>query len=44
MCIDPEAVRASRVAAQIYPRIAKYVYRVTTRAQFDQTYAQLYGI
>ncbi len=44
MCIDPEAVRASRVAAQIYPRIAKYVYRVTTRAEFDQTYAQLYGI
>ena len=43
MCIDPEAVRASRVAAQIYPRIAKYVYRVTTRAEFDQTYAQLYG-
>ncbi len=44
MCIDPEAVRASRVAAQIYPRIAKYVYRVTTRAEFDQTYAQLYGV
>lgn len=44
MCIDPEAVRASRVVAQIYPRIAKYVYRVTTRADFDQTYAQLYGV
>jgi type II secretory ATPase GspE/PulE/Tfp pilus assembly ATPase PilB-like protein len=43
ICIDPEAVRGSRVAAQIYPRSAKFVYRVTTHTEFDLALNQLYG-
>jgi type II secretory ATPase GspE/PulE/Tfp pilus assembly ATPase PilB-like protein len=43
MCLDPEAIRGSRVVPQVFPRFGKYVYRVTTRTDFDQTVAQLYG-
>ena len=43
MCLDPEAVRGSRVVPQVFPRFGKYVYRVTTKAEFDQTLAQLFG-
>lgn len=43
MCLDPEAVRGSRVVPQVFPRFSKYVYRVTTKTEFDQTLAQLYG-
>ncbi len=43
MCMDPEAVRGSRVVPQVYPRIAKFSYRVTTQTEFQETLAQLFG-
>ena len=43
MCADPEAVRGSRVVPQVFPRCAKFAYRVTTQAEFEQTLVQLYG-
>ncbi len=43
MCLDPEAVRGSRVVPQVFPRFGKYVYRVTTKTEFDRTVTQLYG-
>jgi type II secretory ATPase GspE/PulE/Tfp pilus assembly ATPase PilB-like protein len=43
MCRDPEAVRGSRVVPQVFPRIAKFAYRVTTQIEFEETLAQLFG-
>ena len=43
MCVDPEAVRGARVVPQVFPRIAKFAYRVTTLTEFNETLAQLYG-
>ncbi|MDB5940900.1 MAG: bifunctional protein : sensor, domain [Ramlibacter sp.] len=43
MCLDPEAVRGSRVVPQVFPRFSRYVYRVATKTEFDQTLAQLYA-
>jgi len=43
MCMDPEAVRGARVVPQVYPRIAKFAYRVTTQTEFQETLAQLFG-
>jgi type II secretory ATPase GspE/PulE/Tfp pilus assembly ATPase PilB-like protein len=43
MCKDPEAVRGSRVVPQVFPRIAKFAYRVTTQTEFEETLAQLFG-
>jgi type II secretory ATPase GspE/PulE/Tfp pilus assembly ATPase PilB-like protein len=43
MCMDPEAVRGSRVVPQVFPRFAKFSYRVTTQTEFEETLAQLYG-
>jgi len=43
MCLDPEAVRGSRIVPQVFPRAQKMAYRVTTRADFDQTMQQLFG-
>ena len=43
MCVDPEAVRGARVVPQVFPRITKFAYRVTTLAEFQETLAQLYG-
>lgn len=43
MCIDPEAVRGSRIVPQVFPRISKFVYRVTTQTEFEETLSQLYG-
>ena len=43
MCVDPEAVRGSRVVPQVYPRIGKFSYRVTTQTEFEETLAQLFG-
>ncbi len=43
MCLDPEAVRGSRVVPQVFPRIAKFAYRVTTLTEFQETLAQLFG-
>jgi type II secretory ATPase GspE/PulE/Tfp pilus assembly ATPase PilB-like protein/putative methionine-R-sulfoxide reductase with GAF domain len=43
MCTDPEAVRGSRIVPQVFPRFTKFVYRVTTQTEFEETLAQLYG-
>ena len=43
MCMDPEAVRGSRIVPQVFQRIAKFSYRVSTHFDFDQTLAQLFG-
>jgi type II secretory ATPase GspE/PulE/Tfp pilus assembly ATPase PilB-like protein len=43
MCVDPEAVRNSRVVQQIFPRYSKFVFRVTTHTEFEETLVQLVG-
>jgi type II secretory ATPase GspE/PulE/Tfp pilus assembly ATPase PilB-like protein len=43
MCMDPEAVRGSRIVPQVFPRFSKFAYRVTTQTEFEETLAQLYG-
>jgi type II secretory ATPase GspE/PulE/Tfp pilus assembly ATPase PilB-like protein len=44
MCLDPEAVRSARVVPQVYPRIKKFDYRVTTLTDFQKTFEQIFGI
>ena len=44
MCLDPEAVRGSRVVPQIFPRASKFIYRVTTHLEFQQTLDQLFMV
>ncbi|MEJ6021465.1 GspE/PulE family protein [Ramlibacter sp. PS4R-6] len=43
MCLDPEAVRGSRMVPQVLPRFSKFAYRVTTQTEFEETLAQIYG-
>ena len=43
MCLDPEAVRSSRMLPQVFPQISKYIYAATTQTEFEETVAQLYG-
>lgn len=43
MCVDPEAVRGARVVPQVFPRINKFSYRVTTQTEFEETLGQLFG-
>ncbi len=43
MCMDPEAVRGSRIVPQVFPRFSRLTYRVTTQTEFEETLAQLYG-
>ena len=43
MCLDPEATRGARVVPQVFPRIHKFSYRVTTQTEFEQTLEQLFG-
>ena len=43
MCVDPEAVRGARVVPQVFPRIARFAYRVTTQTEFEETLGQLFG-
>jgi type II secretory ATPase GspE/PulE/Tfp pilus assembly ATPase PilB-like protein len=43
MCMDPEAVKGSRIVPQVFPRFSKFSYRVTTQTEFEETLAQLYG-
>ena len=44
MCLDPEAVRSSRIVQQVFPRITKFAYRVTTHTEFQDTLGQIFGI
>ena len=43
MCRDPEAVRNARVVPQVFPRVSRFAYRVTTQGEFDATLAQIFG-
>ncbi len=43
MCVDPEAVRGSRVVPQVFPRKTKFAYSVTTQTEFEETLSQLFG-
>lgn len=43
MCVDPEAVRGSRVVPQIFPRSTRFAYRVTTQTEFAETLGQIFG-
>ena len=43
MCIDPEAVRGSRIVPQVFSRTTKFSYTVTTLTEFEETISQLYG-
>ncbi|MDI1268996.1 MAG: ATPase, T2SS/T4P/T4SS family [Polaromonas sp.] len=43
MCVDPEAVRGARVVPQVFPKISKFAYCVTTQTEFNETLSQLFG-
>jgi type II secretory ATPase GspE/PulE/Tfp pilus assembly ATPase PilB-like protein len=43
MCVDPEAVRGARVVPQVFTRVSKFAYRVTTQTEFEETLSQLFG-
>ena len=42
LCLDPERIRSSRIAANVFPK-ARIVYRVTTQKDFKETMNQFYG-
>jgi type II secretory ATPase GspE/PulE/Tfp pilus assembly ATPase PilB-like protein len=42
MCTDPEAVRNSRVVPQVFSRMTRFAYRVTTQTEFAQTLGQIF--
>jgi type II secretory ATPase GspE/PulE/Tfp pilus assembly ATPase PilB-like protein len=42
LCLDPERIRSSRIAANVFPK-ARLVYKVTTQKEFRETVKQFYG-
>ncbi|MFM2276074.1 MAG: hypothetical protein RL211_1946 [Pseudomonadota bacterium] len=44
MCVDPEAVQGARVVPQVFPRMRKFAYRVTTQSEFHETLSQIFGV
>ena len=44
MCVDPEAALSSRVVPQVFPRIIRFSYRVTTQTEFADTLGQIFGL
>jgi type II secretory ATPase GspE/PulE/Tfp pilus assembly ATPase PilB-like protein len=42
LCLDPERIRNSRIAANVFPK-SKLIYRVTTQKEFRETVNQFYG-
>ncbi len=42
MCLDPERIKSSRIAANVFPK-ARLAYRVTTRKDFKDTCNHFYG-
>ena len=42
LCLDPERIRSSRIAANVFPK-ARIGYRVTTLKEFKDTIKQFYG-
>jgi len=42
LCLDPERIRSSRIAANVFPK-ARIVFRVTTQREFKETINHFYG-
>src|SRR5687768_11413469 len=42
MCLDPERIRSSRIASNVFPK-ARIVYKVTTQKEFRDTVDHFYG-
>src|SRR5580765_3504087 len=42
VCLDPERIRSSRIASNVFPK-ARIIYRVTTQKDWKETLNQLYG-
>src|SRR3954465_13678769 len=42
LCLDPERVRSSRIASNVFPK-ARIIFRVTTQKEFKETVNQFYG-
>ena len=42
LCLDPERIRTSRIASNVFPK-SRLVYRVTTQKEFKETVNQFYG-
>jgi len=42
MCLDPERIRSSRIASNVFPK-ARIVYKVTTGKEFRDTVNHFYG-
>jgi len=42
LCLDPERIRSSRIASNVFPK-AKIVYRVTTQKEFKDSVNLFYG-
>ena len=42
LCLDPERIRSSRIASNVFPR-ARILYKVTTQKEFRETVNQFYG-
>jgi GAF domain-containing protein len=43
MSLDPEAIRSARWVPQVFPQFSRFVYAVTTEAEFANTVNQFYG-
>jgi len=42
LCLDPERIRSSRIASNVFPK-ARILYKVTTQRDFKETVNQFYG-
>jgi type II secretory ATPase GspE/PulE/Tfp pilus assembly ATPase PilB-like protein len=42
LCLDPERIRSSRIASNVFPK-SRIVYKVTTQKEFKDTLNQFYG-
>jgi type II secretory ATPase GspE/PulE/Tfp pilus assembly ATPase PilB-like protein len=42
LCLDPERIRNSRIASNVFPK-SRIVYKVTTQKEFKDTVNQFYG-
>src|SRR5215208_4314190 len=42
LCLDPERIRSSRIASNVFPK-ARLLYKVATQKDFKETVSQFYG-
>src|SRR5438105_7063076 len=42
VCMDPEPIRSSRIASNVFPK-SRLLYKVTTQKEFKETINQFYG-